>query len=446
MPGMHLTRLRIVNIDARHSVDTQDHELLESTENDLFAQLMNAADIHDPAESDPPAHVAPAPVADSGVASLTELQRVTLPTRVPPGGICVRDAGRMHRRLTGEFGNCAHFHVMSRVAGGAMLFGDEEKEAFRLLMWRMAKFSGVEVLTYCVMGNHFHLLIRIPQREVFLGRFVCDSPGGAGERRLMEHLRLLYSKAYLSRLESEIADLRRQGREAEVQRVLGRYKARFCDLSQFVKELKERFSRWYNKKHGRRGTLWMDRFRSVIVEGGECLRTVAAYIDLNPIRAGLVEEPEAYRWCGYAEALGGSAVMRRGLCRAIGWPLGNWAKRGGRMSSGAEAYRYLLYEDGVEQVVEAGGKTVVVRRGITAEAAREVIEAGGKLGHFDLVRCRVRWFTEGAALGSESFLRRVLGAVRDDLDLRSLPIVGGKGDKGGAGWFSLCRLRGAGVG
>ena len=74
----------------------------------------------------------------------------------------------------------------------------------------------------------------------------------------------------------------------------------------FVKELKERFSRWFNKKHARRGTLWMERFRSVIVEGGECLRTVAAYIDLNPMRAGLVAEPEEYRWCGYTEALGGS--------------------------------------------------------------------------------------------------------------------------------------------
>jgi putative transposase len=390
------------------------------------------------------------PSESAAAAGLTDLQKVILPTGVPPGGICVRDAGRMHRRLLGEFGDCAHFHVMSRVAGGAMLFGDEEKEAFRLLMWRVAKFSGVEVLTYCVMGNHFHLLIRIPRRETFLGRFECDSPGGAGERRLLGHLRLLYSKAYLSRLESEIADLRRQGREAEVQRVLGRYKDRFCDLSVFVKELKERFSRWFNKKHARRGTLWMDRFRSVIVEGGECLRTVAAYIDLNPIRAGLVAEPEAYRWCGYAEALGGSVAMRRGLCRAIGWPLGGWAKRGGRKSSGAEAYRCLLYADGVEQLAEAGGKTLVRRRGISAEAAREVIAAGGKLRHFDLVRCRVRWFTEGAALGSESFLRRVLREVDGGLKPRSLPI-GGKGGEGaggesGSGWFSLSRLRRAGLG
>ena len=359
----------------------------------------------------------------------------------------MRDAGRMHRRLTGEFGKCSHFHVMSRVAGGDMLFGDEEKEAFRLLMWRLAKFSGVEVLTYCVMGNHFHLLIRIPEREGFLARFVCDSPGGVGERRLLEHLKLLYSKAYLSRLESEIKELRRRGREMEVQRVLDRYKGRFCDLSQFVKELKERFSRWFNRKHGRRGTFWMGRFRSVIVERGECLRTVAAYIDMNPVRAGLVAEPEDYRWCGYTEALGGSRLMRRGLCRAIGWPLGSWTKRGRRKSSGAEAYRCLLYGEGVEQLADAaGGKTVVKRRGLSVETAREVIEAGGKLGHYDLVRCRVRWFTEGAALGSEGFLRRVLGEIGGERNLRRMPVFERMGKKGVSGWFSLCRLRGRGVG
>ncbi len=39
-------------------------------------------------------------------------------------------------------------------------------------------------------------------------------------------------------------------------------------------ELKERFSRWYNKHHSRRGTLWMERFRSVLVEDGEALRTM----------------------------------------------------------------------------------------------------------------------------------------------------------------------------
>ena len=63
-----------------------------------------------------------------------------------------------------------------------------------------------------------------------------------------------------------------------------------------MKELKERFSRWFNKRHGRRGMLWQDRYRSVLVEDGDALRTMAAYIDLNPVRAGLIDDPKDYRW------------------------------------------------------------------------------------------------------------------------------------------------------
>jgi REP element-mobilizing transposase RayT len=44
-----------------------------------------------------------------------------------------------------------------------MLFGDVEKEAFRKIMRRLERFSGVEVLTYVVMGNHFHLLLRVSE-------------------------------------------------------------------------------------------------------------------------------------------------------------------------------------------------------------------------------------------------------------------------------------------
>jgi hypothetical protein len=44
---------------------------------------------------------------------------------------------------------------------------------------------------------------------------------------------------------------------------------------------------------------------------------VAAYIDLNPVRAGLVSEPEAYRWCSYAAAHGGMRLARSGLVTAV---------------------------------------------------------------------------------------------------------------------------------
>jgi len=68
-------------------------------------------------------------------------------------------------------------------------------------------------------------------------------------------------------------------------------------LAEFVKEIKQGFSRFYNRRHHRKGFFWSERFKSVIVDNGETLINCLAYIDLNPIRAGIAKKPEEYRWC-----------------------------------------------------------------------------------------------------------------------------------------------------
>jgi putative transposase len=295
------------------------------------------------------------------------------------------------------------YHVMSRTCGSEMLFDDVEKEALRRVIWRMAEFSGIKVATYCVMGNHFHLLAEVPHRQKWLQRF----EGTDGEAKLFEHLSTLYSRSYLGLLRDEFADLRARGMAVLAEQRIEAIKKRFCDLSLFVKEVKERFSRWYNKRHGRRGTLWMDRFKSVLVEGkGEALRTMAAYIDLNPVRAGLVNDPENYRWCGYAEALGGSRRAQRGLCKALSKPVDGWKTAGA-----AQAYRCLLHNEGRE--VKDAHNDKVVKRGVTAESARAVLAAGGRLSSAELVRLRVRYFSAGVVLGSKEFVESIFSAHRE---------------------------------
>jgi hypothetical protein len=73
-------------------------------------------------------------------------------------------------------------------------------------------------------------------------------------------------------------------------------RAKLSSLSEFVREIKVSFARYYNKRHNRRGYFLGDRFKSVIVDKGEILINCLAYIDLNPLRAGLVDRPEEYRW------------------------------------------------------------------------------------------------------------------------------------------------------
>ena len=295
------------------------------------------------------------------------------------------------------------YHVMSRTCGGEVLFDDVEKEALRRVIWRMAEFSGIKVVTYCLMKNHFHLLAEVPHRQTWLQRF----EGEGGEARLFEHLRTLYSQAYLGMLRDELADWRARGMAVLADQKLDALKKRFCDLSLFVKEIKERFSRWFNKRRGRRGTLWMDRFKSVLVEGkGEALRTMAAYIDLNPVRAGLVKDPKDYRWCGYAEALGGSRRAQRGLCKAQGKPVDGW-----KSADAAAAYRCLLHAEGRE--IKDAQNENVVRRGVSVESSRAVFAKGGALSPAELVRLRVRYFSDGVALGSKEFVKGVFEAQRE---------------------------------
>jgi hypothetical protein len=96
------------------------------------------------------------------------------------------------------------------------------------------------------------------------------------------------------------------------------------DLSIFIKELKGGFAQWYNRRHGRYGVLWADRFKSVLLEGGEALAAVAAYIELNPVRASLCADPKDYRYCGYAEALAkGSSLARQGIRIVLGLSMFN---------------------------------------------------------------------------------------------------------------------------
>ena len=88
----------------------------------------------------------------------------------------------MKVRRTKVHGADAVYHCMTRVVNGAMLFGDREKEVLRKMIWQVADFSGVEVLTYCVMSNHFNVLLRVPERQ------------DVDDRELLRRFRVLYPK------------------------------------------------------------------------------------------------------------------------------------------------------------------------------------------------------------------------------------------------------------
>ena len=165
-------------------------------------------------------------------------------------------------------GEAGVYHVMSRTALDGFPLNDVEKDFMLDLIRQYSALYLTEILGFCLMDNHFHILVRM-----FPGHEYTD-----------DDIKKRYERFYGDEcvlMEGQIPYLREK----------------LSNLSEFVREIKVGFTRFYNKRHKRRGYFWGDRFKSVIVENGETLINCLAYIDLNPVRAGIVEKPEDYRWC-----------------------------------------------------------------------------------------------------------------------------------------------------
>jgi len=68
------------------------------------------------------------------------------------------------------------------------------------------------------------------------------------------------------------------------------------NISQFMQRLQSGYANWFRTKYGQVGPLFQGRYKSVLVEDESYLVTLSAYIDLNPVRAKMVERAEEYRW------------------------------------------------------------------------------------------------------------------------------------------------------
>jgi hypothetical protein len=205
-----------------------------------------------------------------------------------------------------------------------------------------------------------------------------------------------------------LKEYRQAGNHEAAEQLKASYTYRMNDISPYFKTLKQVFSRWYNKRNERRGPLWDERFKSLMVEGSEhALSTIAAYIDLNPLRAGLVDDPARYRHCGYGAALGGSAIAREGI-RSI-WP------EIGREASWKRVrcrYRKWLYLQGEGHPIGITTRKPH-RRGFARDDVKAVLEQDGQLTKSQLLRCRVRYFSDGVVLGSKTFADNLFKRNRD---------------------------------
>jgi putative transposase len=316
-------------------------------------------------------------------------------------------------------GKPVFYHVISRVVDRRFAFGAEEKEKFRALMRLQEKFTGCRVASYCLMCNHFHLLLEVPP--------MGDS--GLSDQELLKRLSAIYSEAFVAGLVKELADVRTAdyveegGVEVALAAIHKRFTYRMQDLGEFMKGLLQRFTQWFNRAHSRTGRLWEDRFKSLIVEDGVAAKTISAYIDLNPVRAGMVKDSADYRWSSYGEAIGGGSkgngkTARAGLVRALRAHQGTGADADLWSSGVSREYRKLLMTGAVRKssaAVSRDGKeiTKTLRKGISKEAAESEREMGGEIPLGRMLRCRVRYFTDGAVIGTRGFVDEAFTKSRE---------------------------------
>jgi REP element-mobilizing transposase RayT len=291
------------------------------------------------------------------------------------------------------------YHVMSRTALDGFPLGDIEKDFMLDLIRRYAGLYLVEILGFCLMGNHFHILVRvIPEYkfsdEDILKRYV-DFYGD--ERIFADGL---------------VPSLR----------------LKLSSLSEFMREIKVVFARFYNRRHNRRGYFWGDRFKSVIVENGETLINCLAYIDLNPLRAGLVERPEQYRWnsLGYHVQTNNQGYF---LSTDFGLKEFNVKSQKERI----RRYRRYVYEAGSLDRTEKGSVKIIEDKVLEKERSRKF-----ELSKSDRFRYRTRYFTDSGIIGSKEFVftnyQRFKNLFSSKHEKKPNPI------KGLEGMYSLKRL------
>ena len=331
------------------------------------------------------------------------------------------------------------FHCISRVVDRRFVLEVDEREHFRMLMRMCEKFTGCRVLSYCLMSNHFHILLEVPPVP----------KEGISDEILLDRLGVFYSEAQVAEIAKELAgevtprargefelapvdefgvamteaeevEMAKRQAARRATEVRERYLRRMHDLSGFMKSMLERFTKWFNRKHSRSGTLWEDRFKSVIVESGTAARTISAYIDLNPVRAGMVEDPADYRWSSYGEAVGGGPKgngkkAREGLVRACmshcgaGFEAEKW-KEVSRIYR--RAMGLALGRKSGRAEVEKGA----VRPQLNTAEAMEASDNGTvlpDLGMAAMLKCRIRYFTDGAVIGSKEFVNEAFAGARE---------------------------------
>jgi len=160
---------------------------------------------------------------------------------------------------------------------------------------QLAALFAIDVATYAVMSNHYHIVVRIDREralewsvEEVLRRWTTLFTGPLLVTRYLSESRAKMTQAEIAKIE-ELAEV---------------YRERLHDLSWFMRTLNEHIALRANAEDGVKGRFWEGRFKSQALLDEKALLAAMAYVDLNPVRAGLAETPETSDYTSIQERVG----------------------------------------------------------------------------------------------------------------------------------------------
>lgn len=261
------------------------------------------------------------------------------------------------------------YHIRARISGPRRWY-PLQKQVVRSFIIRCVnrflKLYFCRLVDLDIMGTHIHLIVRFePYRKL-------------SRRELHRRARAYYSRPV---------------DRPQTQREWIRFNYRLFDVSAFMKNVEGAIVRWFNRKYDRRGSLFGERFASTILETDSDVLNCMFYVDLNPVRAGLVDRPEDWK---------GGTTWRRIEGKDEGMVPLTELMPGKTIEECRKEYKLKLYWRGA-----IGGEEG--KRQIPDEVIEEELERGFEFGWgLD----RHRWVSKGVVAGSYDTVSEWLTKLR----------------------------------
>ena len=268
------------------------------------------------------------------------------------------------------------YHLCNKIAGKKNEFPlSEDKKASRKFV-DFIHFYGeayqCEIVSFVVMGNHYHLIVQFEEFQELT------------EKQLYKIAQKFYPNTH---------EFTKEWDEAQWER----FNNRIYDVSEFMRNVQMGFSKWYNKTYQRKGRLWAERFKSVILTDEKSILNCMQYIELNPVRAGIIKSnrPEDYEY---------SSLYMRDI------KLDYWLKdltvlmEESDHKSALQKYKAMVYYRGGVRSKE-GQKEIP--ESVIEQVERENFESKR------VFMKKLRFYSDGLIIGTEELISEWLGKLRD---------------------------------